>query len=97
VPLGPEGDSLKHNCVNFSRLWVEFISCNFAPNGDVGQSNYSQEGFLILIHNGEEVLECLCGDNVWHIEQCNPKFNAQCSTLKKDTKHYCKAKSFQGE
>jgi hypothetical protein len=20
VPLGPEGDSLKHNCVNFSRL-----------------------------------------------------------------------------
>jgi hypothetical protein len=67
-PLGLEGDSHTHIHANFSCLRVKFSSCNFAPNGDVGQSNRSQEGFLVLIHNGEEVLECLYGDNVWDIE-----------------------------
>ncbi len=64
MPLGLKGDSHKHDHVNFSCLWVDFISCNSAPNGDIGQPNRSQEGFPVLIHNGEEVLECLCGDNV---------------------------------
>ncbi len=92
LPLGLEGDSHRHDRAIFSYMWVEFSSCNFVPNGDVGQSSGSQEGFPFLIHNGEEVLKCLYGDNVWHIEWCNPKSNAQCSALLKDTKHYCKAK-----
>jgi len=60
LPLGSEGNSHRHNCVNFFNLKVEFILCHFAPNGNVRQSNRSQEGFLILTHTGEEVLECLC-------------------------------------
>jgi hypothetical protein len=37
------------------------------------------------------VLECLCGDDVWHIEKCNPMSNVQCLALQKDTKHYFKS------
>jgi hypothetical protein len=92
LPPRSEGNLHRHNHVNFSCPRVEFTLHNFAPNGNVRQSKYSQEVFLVLTHNGEEVLECLCGDDIWHIERCNPKSNAQCSTLQKDAKHYCKAK-----
>jgi hypothetical protein len=89
---GLEGDLYKHDHANFSHLQIKFTPHNSTPNGDVRQSSHSQEGFLVFIHNGKEVLECLCGDDVWHIEGCNPKSNAQCLTLQKDTKHYYKAK-----
>jgi hypothetical protein len=73
-------------------MLVEFISRNSTPNANVGQSSHLQEAFLVLTHNGEEVLEHLCGGNIWCIEWCPPKSNAQCSTLQKETKHYYKVK-----
>jgi hypothetical protein len=76
LPLGSKGDLHKHDCVDFSCLQVKFILCNFAPNVDVGQLSHLQEVFSILTQNGEEVLECICGDNVWCIEQCPSKSNA---------------------
>ncbi len=92
LPVGLKGDLHKHDCVNFSHMLMEFISRNSTPNADVGQSNHLQEAFLVFTHNGEEVLEHFCGDNIWCIEWCPPKSNVQCSTLQKETKHYYKVK-----
>jgi len=47
---------------------------------------------FVITHNGAEVLECLCGDNIWQIECYPPKLNTRCLVLQKDTEHYCKAK-----
>jgi hypothetical protein len=76
LPLGSGGNLHKHACVNFSCLQVKFILHNFAPNVNVDRLSYLQEVFSILTQNGEEVLECICGDNVWFIRQCPPKSNA---------------------
>jgi hypothetical protein len=55
----------------------------------VGEINGSNPA---ITHNGAEVLECLCGHNIWWIESCLPKLNTYCSTLQKNIKHSCKAK-----
>jgi len=46
----------------------------------------------IVTHNGVEVLQCLCGHNIWLIEHCTPKLNNCCLMLQKDTEHYYKSK-----
>ncbi len=55
---------------------------------DVGETSGPNP---IITHNGAEVLEHLCGDNIWRIECYPPKLNSRCSTLQKDIKHYYKA------
>jgi hypothetical protein len=71
---------------------MEFTSHTYISNANVGQSSHLQKAFPVLIQNGEEVLEHYCGDNIWSIEWCPPKSNAQCSTLKNETKQYYKVK-----
>jgi hypothetical protein len=34
---------------------------------DVGETNNLD---LVITHNGVEVLECLCGDDIWQIKRC---------------------------
>jgi hypothetical protein len=92
LSLWLEGNLYKHDCIIFFCPWMEFTSHNFTSNINVGYLNCSQEAFPIFIHNGEDVLEHLCGDDVWLIEQCPSNSNVQCLTLQKDTKHYCKVK-----
>jgi len=50
---------------------------------------------LILLsptHNGVEVLECFCGNNILRIEHCPLKSNSHCLVLQINTKHYCKSR-----
>jgi hypothetical protein len=63
----------------------------------VGLWSNSQEGFPIFIHNSKDVLECLCGDDVWCIEGCPPKLNVQCSTYKRTRTTIARPKLFQKE
>ncbi len=56
---------------------------------DVGETNNLG---LIITHDGVEVLECLCGDDISQIECYPPKSNNDWLTLQKNTKHYGKAK-----
>ncbi len=45
---------------------------------------------LVVTYNGVEVLDCLCGDDIWRIEHCPPKSKNHSLTLQKDIKHYYK-------
>jgi hypothetical protein len=47
---------------------------------------------LSLNHYCVEVLEWLCGDNIWRIERCPSKSNNHYLALQINIKHYCKAK-----
>jgi hypothetical protein len=40
---GLKGDLYRHDHVNFSHMWIQFISHNFAPNGNVKQSSHSND------------------------------------------------------
>lgn len=64
LSLWLEGNLHKHDCIIFFGPWMEFTSHNFTSNINVGYLSCSREAFPILIHNGEKVLEHLCGDDV---------------------------------
>jgi hypothetical protein len=51
---------------------------------DVGETSNLD---LVITHNGVEVFECLCGDDI-----CPLKSSSHCLVLQKDIKHYYKAK-----
>lgn len=92
LPLGLEGDSHRHDHVKLFCPQVKFTLHNSTPNGDVRQSNVHKRASQFSFIMARRCWNALYGDDVWHIEWCNPKSNAQCSALQKDTKHYCKAK-----
>jgi len=46
----------------------------------------------VVMHNGAEVFECLCGESIWRIECYPPKSNIHYSMLQIYTKHSCKTK-----
>jgi hypothetical protein len=55
------------------------------------QSTNHQLGDQRPTHNGAEVFEFLCGDDIWQIERCPLKSSSCCLVLQKDIKHYYKA------
>jgi hypothetical protein len=48
----------------------------------------------VVTHNGAEVLECLCGDNIWWIGRYPPKSNSHCLVLQKTLNIITKLESF---
>ncbi len=91
LPPRSEENSHRHDRVNFSHLKVANVKIpiNQLLVVDVGEPNGHD---LVITHNGAEVFECLCGDDIWRIEHYPPKSNNHCLTLQKDIKHYCKVK-----
>ncbi len=69
LPPGSNVDSHQHDRMNFSHLKVANATTpiNQQLIIDVGKASGAN---LIVTHNGVEVLQCLCGDNIWLIEHC---------------------------
>jgi hypothetical protein len=76
-----QGDSHRHDHVNFSHPRVNHIIANSSVDVEQPIANQIQEDI--------EVLEIPCDDGVWHIERCPPTLHVQCSKLQKFTKHSC--------
>jgi hypothetical protein len=76
-----EGDSHKHDRVNFSHPCVSHTIAS--PSVNIGELVAYQ------IEEDVDVLEVPCGDGVWHIERCPPTLHVQCFVLQKSTKHSC--------
>jgi len=89
-----EGDSHKHDRVNFFQPKVNATSSGFArSNVDAGKSSgiVSDEAF-VLTFEGLKVQECVCGDGVWRIERCPPSSNTHCSTIQRGSMKHCNAR-----
>jgi hypothetical protein len=84
IALILEGDSHRHDHVNFSHPCVNHIIARSSV--EIEQPRADQ------IQGDVEVLKAPCGDGVWHIERCPPMSHVQCSTLQKSTKHSCVAR-----
>ncbi len=72
IPLGSKGDSHWHDQMNFSYSKVANVmtpinESSIVDVGDISDLN------PIITQNGAKVFECLCGDDIWQIEQCPPK------------------------
>jgi hypothetical protein len=90
LPHGSKANSHWHGRVNFSHPKVASATTliNYSSIVDVGKASGLDP---IITHNGVQVLECLCGDNIGQIELYPSKSNSRCLTLQKYIKHYYKA------
>ncbi len=86
-----EGDSHKHDHVNFSRPRIKAMSSGFiGSNIDVGKSNgIVRDEAFVLIFQGLKVQECVYGDGVWRIERCPPSSNTHCFAIQRDSMKHC--------
>jgi hypothetical protein len=78
LALGLEGDSHRHDCVNFAHPCVNHIIATSSVNIEEH-----------VVDQIEEDVETLCGDGFWHIKRCPlccMFYNLHC---KKSTKHSC--------
>ncbi len=73
-----EGDSHRHDCVNFVHPCVSHIIATSSVN--------IQEPVVDQI---EEDVKVPCGDGFWHIERCPFTLHVQCFALQESTKHFC--------
>jgi hypothetical protein len=89
VNIGPrlEGDSHKHDLVNFSRPKINAMSSGFiGSNVDDGKpSGIVRDEAFVLTFQGFKVQKRVCGDGVWRIGRCPSSSNTHCSTIQKDS------------
>ncbi len=85
LPPKLEVDSHWHDWMKFScpKVVNLMTSVNRSSIVDVGETS---DPDFVITHNGVEVLECLCGDDIWQSEWCPPKSNNHCSMLQ--NKHW---------
>jgi hypothetical protein len=81
LPPKLEGDSHRHDCVNFSHPHVNHTNVSSSVN--------IEEVVTDQIEEDVEVLNAPCGDGVWHIERCPFMSHVQCFVLQKSTIHSC--------
>jgi hypothetical protein len=79
-----EGDSHKHDRVNFFHLHISHTIVNSSVDMEELVMNQIQEDV--------EVLDTPCGNGIWHIERCALTLCVQCTMFQKSTKHYCATK-----
>jgi hypothetical protein len=93
IAPGLEGNSHKHDHVNFSRLQVHATSSGFiGSNVDVGKSSgIARDEPFVLTFQALKVQECVCRDGVWKIDKCPPSSNTHCSAIQKDSMKHCNA------
>ncbi len=95
LPLGLEAYSYSHDQMNFFHSKVANATSPINHSSTILDVRETNNLIHVITDNGAEVLECLCGDNIWQIECYPPKLNTCCLVLEKDTTHYCKAKIIQ--
>ncbi len=54
--------------------WLPCNSCNMLP---------------IVFQGGLEVIKMICGDGMWHIDQCPPSYTIHCYKLQENTNAKC--------
>ncbi len=86
-----EGNSHKHDHVNFSRRRFHATSSGFiGSNVDVSESNgNTRDEPFVLTCQGLKVQECACADSVWKIDRCPPSSNTHCFIIQKDPMKHC--------
>ncbi len=103
LPLGLEGDSHKHDCVNYFNSWMDTTLTHFNTTMDV------HVGYLNInatcnhhTHKGENMLESVCSDGVLHFEfsifpswRPNFLFCKKCQNCVKYIKVICKINKTQ--
>jgi hypothetical protein len=86
IALRLEGNSHRHDCVNFSQPKVNAMSSGFTgSNVDVGEFNgiVRAEAFVLTFQE-LKVQKRVCGDGVWRIERCPPLSNTHCATIQRN-------------
>jgi hypothetical protein len=71
LPLGLEGDSHKHACVNYFNSWMDTTLTHFNIAVDVHIGYLSTNAtcnHLVHTQKDEKMLESVCSDGVLHFE-----------------------------
>ncbi len=91
IALGSEGDSHRHDHVNFSQPKDIALSSGFTgSNVDVGEfSGIVKDEAFVLTFQGLKVQKRVCGDGVWRIERCPPSLNTHCVTIQRNLMKHC--------